>query len=340
MRTKSTHLVLIISNSLSFGKGFLLLSVFICVYLWTKEFVMNLNKIIESVPNISEGRREDVLKRILESIGGVPDTRILDVKPDQDHNRTVISLAGSPEGLRILLLNLYESCVKEIDLREHKGEHPRAGAVDVCPFIPIKNATMEECAQLARELGAEVANRFNVPVYLYEFAAAKEDRRDLSNIRKGEFEGFADKIQKAEWKPDFGPATVHPSAGVTVIGARMPLIAFNVNLATSDIQIANKIAKALRHSSGGLRFVKAMGVMLQDRNIVQVSMNLTDYKKTPVFRAVEMVRREAMRYGVNVVGSELIGLIPAEALYDCADYYLQMESFSYAQVLENKITEE
>lgn len=301
---------------------------------------MNLSKIVESVPNISEGRRKDVLQRIVSSLEGVPETRVLDVKPDLDHNRTVISLAGSPGGLKELLLRLYECAIREIDLREHKGEHPRAGAVDVCPFIPIKNSTMEECAQLARDLGKEVGERFKIPVYFYEFAAAREERRDLANIRKGEFEGFAEKIKKPEWKPDAGPDEIHPSAGITVIGARMPLIAFNVNLATADIQIANRIAKALRHSSGGLRFVKAMGVMLQDRNIVQVSMNLTDFKKTPVFRAVEMVRREAARYGVNVVGSELIGLIPAEALFDCADYYLQMENFQHSQVLENKLLEE
>lgn len=301
---------------------------------------MDLKKIIESVPNISEARREDVLRRIVDSIREIPEARILDVKPDQDHNRTVLSLAGSPEGLKQMLLKLYDVCVREIDLREHKGEHPRAGAVDVTPFIPIKNSTMEECAELARELGKEVAERFKIPVYLYEFAASGEARRDLAIIRKGEFEGFSEKIKKPEWKPDFGPDTVHPSAGVTVIGARMPLIAFNVNLATSDIQIANKISKAIRHSNGGLRYVKAMGVMLQDRNIVQVSMNLTDYKKTPVFRAVELVRREAARYGVNVVGTELIGLIPAEALFETADYYLQMENFQLSQVLENKLLEE
>jgi glutamate formiminotransferase len=301
---------------------------------------MDLKKIVESVPNISEARREDALNRILASIRNVPDTRILDVKPDLDHNRTVISLAGSPEGLKALLLKLYEICIQEIDLRQHKGGHPRAGAVDVTPFIPIKNATMEECAILARELGREVADRFSIPVYLYEFAASREERRDLAYIRRGEFEGFADKIKQPGWKPDFGPEEVHPSAGVTVIGARMPLIAFNVNLGTSDLQIANKIAKAVRHSSGGLRFVKAMGVALQERNIVQVSMNLTDYKKTPVFRAVEMVRREAERYSVSVVASELIGLIPAEALYETAEYYLQMENFQLSQVLENKLLEE
>jgi glutamate formiminotransferase len=301
---------------------------------------MNLNKIIESVPNISEARRTDVLQKILSYIQGVPDTRILDVKPDADHNRTVISLAGSAEGLKKLLLKLYEICIQEIDLRKHKGEHPRGGAVDVTPFIPIKNSSMEECAALARELGKEVAERFQVPVYLYEFAASRDERRDLAIIRKGEFEGFSEKIQKPEWQPDFGPSRVHPSAGVTVIGARMPLIAFNVNLGTADIQIANRIAKAVRHSNGGLRFVKAMGVMLQNRNIVQVSMNLTDYKKTPIFRAVEMVRREAARYGVNVVGTEVIGLIPAEALFDSADYYLQLEEFQLSQILENKLTEE
>lgn len=301
---------------------------------------MDLKKIIESVPNISEARRADVLDRIIQSIRDVPEARVLDVKPDQDHNRTVISLAGSAEGLKQTLLKLYEVCVEKIDLRNHKGEHPRSGAVDVTPFVPIKNVTMEECAVLAREVGAEVAERFRIPVYLYEFAASSEARRDLSIIRKGEFEGFSEKIKKPEWKPDFGPDQVHPTAGVTVIGARMPLIAFNVNLATSDIRIANLIAKAVRQSTGGLRFVKAMGVALQDRNLVQVSMNLTDYKKTPVFRAVEMVRREAARYGVQVVGSELIGLIPAEALYDTADYYLQMENFQYSQILENKLMEE
>lgn len=301
---------------------------------------MDLKKIIESVPNISEGRRTDVLESIIQSIRDVPEARLLDVKPDQDHNRTVISLAGSAEGLKQTLLKLYEVCVEKIDLRNHKGEHPRAGVVDVTPFIPIKNVTMEECEVLAKELGAEVAERFRIPVYLYEFAASSGERRDLSIIRKGEFEGFQEKIKKPEWKPDFGPDQVHPTAGVTVIGARMPLIAFNVNLGTSDIRIANLIAKAVRHSTGGLRFVKAMGVALQDRNIVQVSMNLTDYKKTPVFRAVEMVRREAARYGVPVVGSELIGLIPAEALYDTADFYLQMENFQYSQILENKLMEE
>jgi glutamate formiminotransferase / 5-formyltetrahydrofolate cyclo-ligase len=301
---------------------------------------MNLNKIMESVPNISEARREDALQRILQAIQNIPDTRILDVKPDFDHNRTVISLAGSPEGLKTQLMKLYEVCLREIDLRSHQGGHPRAGAVDVTPFIPIKNVTMDECVLLAKELGKEVAEKFNIPVFLYEFAASSEARRDLAIIRKGEFEGFAGKIQKPEWKPDFGHPQIHPTFGVTVIGARMPLIAFNVNLGTPDIQIANKIAKAVRHSNGGLRFVKAMGVMLQDRNIAQVSMNLTDFKKTPVFRAVEMVRREAARYGVPVVGTELIGLIPAEALYDVADYYLQMESFSTSQILENKLMEE
>ncbi len=304
------------------------------------EAAMKLNKIIESVPNISEAKREDVLQRILNAIQDVPNTRVLDVKPDFDHNRTVISLAGSPEGLKEQLLKLYEVCHREIDLRQHYGEHPRAGAVDVTPFIPIKNVTMDECVLVAKELGREVAQRFGIPVYFYEFAASDEARKDLANIRKGEFEGFPAKILKAEWKPDVGPLEVHPSFGVTVIGARMPLIAFNVNLGTSDIQIANKIAKAVRHSSGGLRFVKAMGVMLQDRNTAQVSMNLTDYKKTPVYRAVEMVRREAARYGVNVIGTELIGLIPAEALYETADYYLQMENFNPSQILENKLMEE
>jgi glutamate formiminotransferase len=301
---------------------------------------MNLTKIIESVPNISEARRKEVLEKILQAIQGVPDTRILDVKPDQDHNRTVISLAGSPEGIKTQLLKLYEVSLSMIDLRNHKGEHPRAGAVDVTPLIPIKNVTMEECVTLAKEIGKEVAERFHIPVFLYEFAASNEARRDLAIIRKGEFEGFPEKIKKAEWLPDFGVAECHPSFGVTVIGARMPLIAFNVNLGTSDIQIANKISKAVRHSTGGLRFLKAMGVMLQDRNIVQVSMNLTYYKKTPVYRAVEMVRREAARYGVNVVGTELIGLIPAEAIYDTADYYLQMENFNPSQILENKLMEE
>jgi glutamate formiminotransferase / 5-formyltetrahydrofolate cyclo-ligase len=293
--------------------------------------------LIESIPNISEGRRPDVINRITESLKAVAGLRVLDVQSDASHNRSVLTLAGDAAPLREGVVRLYEHTLEVIDLRRHSGEHPRLGAVDVCPFVPIDGVTMDQCVALAKEVGAIVAERFGVPVYLYEEAATSPGRRNLEDIRRGEFEGLAAKMAQEAWAPDFGPRVPHPTAGATVIGARMPLIAYNINLATDRLDVAKKIAGAIRMSGGGFRFVKAMGIPLADRNIVQVSMNLTNYEKTPIFRVFEVVRREAARYGVQVLESEIVGLVPSAALVDAAAYYLQLEGFNANQVLENKL---
>ncbi len=295
--------------------------------------------IIECVPNISEGRRIDVVAAIVDQVRRVPGVRVLDVSSDASHNRSVLTLAGDAAPLKAGVLALFDAATTAIDLRSHSGEHPRLGAVDVVPFVPIEGVTMEECVALARDTAAEVAARFQVPVYLYEEAASDPARRNLEDIRRGEFEGLAAKMSKPDWRPDFGPAAPHPSAGASVVGARMPLIAYNINLATDRLDVAKKIAAAIRHSSGGFRYVKAMGITLEDRGIVQVSMNLTNYEKTPMFRVFELVKREAARYGVNVLESEIIGLVPAAALVSTAEYLLQLERFDPKQVLETKLRE-
>jgi len=299
-----------------------------------------LTKIIESVPNFSEGRRGEVVQAIVEAVREAPGGgRVLNISSDADHNRSVLTLAGDDAQVRASILRLFEVALERIDLRTHKGEHPRLGAVDVVPFVPVKGVTMADCAALARSVGEEVAGRFQLPVYLYEESATAEHRRNLAEIRKGEFEGLPKKMKDPLWAPDFGPAEPHPSAGATVIGAREFLIAFNVNLATPDVQIADKIARAIRHSSGGLRYCKAMGVALSERRIAQVSINMVNFKKTPLHRVVEMVKSEAARYGVNVVGSEIVGLVPNDALLAAADFYLRLEDFNVSQVLENRLTE-
>jgi len=271
------------------------------------------------------------------AIRGVPGVRLLDHSSDASHNRSVFTLAGDSEGVRHAVLALVERAVADIDLRTHRGEHPRLGAVDVVPFVPIEGVTMMECVELARQVGAEVARRFNVPVFLYEEASANPARKNLEDIRRGEFEGLADKMRAPAWAPDFGPAAPHPSAGATVIGARMPLIAYNINLATDRLDVAKKIAAAIRQSSGGYRYVKAAGFRLESRGIVQVSMNLTNYEKTPIFRVFETVKREAARYGVAILESEIVGLVPSAALTSAAEFYLQLEGFNNDQVLENKL---
>lgn len=293
--------------------------------------------LIECVPNISEGRRRDVVEAIVATVASrAPGVAVLDWSSDASHNRSVLTLAGEAEALKAGVLALFEHAIEAIDLTRHQGEHPRIGAVDVVPFVPIE-ATMGECVALARAVGEEVASRFGVPVYLYEEAASTPERRNLEDIRRGEFEGLAAKMQQPGWKPDFGPAAPHPTAGASVVGARLPLIAYNVNLGTDRLDVARRIAAAVRFSSGGLRFVKAMGVSLQDRGIVQVSMNLTNYEKTPVFRVFEMVKREAARYGVPVLASEIVGLVPARALLDAARWYLQLDDFREDQVLEQRL---
>ena len=296
-------------------------------------------RLVESVPNVSEGRKQETIEAIAAAIREVEGVRLLDVDPDPDHNRTVYTLVGEPEGVLAAILALFEVAVPRIDLRTHSGQHPRMGAVDVVPLVPVQGVTMEDCVELSRRLGAEIWDRFRVPVYLYEESATRPERRDLSSIRKGEFEGFPEKIKRPEWAPDFGEPTVHPTAGVTAVGAREFLIAFNVNLGTSDLGVAKAIARAVRGSSGGLRYVKALGFALAERGIVQVSMNLTDYKKTPIPRVLELVRREAARYGVPVIGTEIVGMVPQAALDQVVEYYLSLERFSPDMVLERRIQE-
>jgi glutamate formiminotransferase len=295
--------------------------------------------IIESIPNVSEGRRADVIERMAEALRRTSGVRLLDYSSDASHNRSVFTLAGDAAGLKAATLVLFEHALSVIDLRTHRGEHPRLGAVDVVPFVPIQDVTMAECVALARDVGATVAERFGVPVYLYEEASSDPLRRNLEDIRRGEFEGLATKMATAGWAPDFGPGNPHPSGGASVIGARMPLIAYNINLNTDRLDVARKIAAAIRHSSGGLRFVKAMGVRVEDRNLAQVSINLTNFEKTPIFRVFEMVRREAERYGVSILESEIVGLVPSAALIATAEYYLRLERFGNSQLLENKLRE-
>ena len=293
--------------------------------------------IIESIPNVSEGRRPDVVERLAAALRATPGVRLLDHSSDASHNRSVFTLVGDAAALKSATLALFERAVDAIDLRTHQGEHPRLGAVDVVPFVPIEGVTMDECVALARDVGAAVAERFGVPVYLYEEAASNPARRNLEDIRRGEFEGLTAKMATAGWAPDFGPAAPHPSAGASVIGARMPLIAYNINLDTDRLDVAKKIAAAIRHSSGGLRYVKAMGVKVEDRHLAQVSMNLTNYQKTPIFRVFELVKREAERYGVRILESEVVGLVPSAALVSAAEFYLQLERFGSEQILENKL---
>jgi glutamate formiminotransferase len=293
--------------------------------------------IIECVPNVSEGRRAETVRALTDAVASVAGVRLLDASSDAAHNRSVLTMAGEAAPIKAAVLALFAEATSRIDLRMHRGEHPRLGAVDVVPFVPIEGVTMADCVTLAREVAGEVSSRYAVPVYLYEEAATNPARRNLEDIRRGEFEGLGAKMSKAEWAPDFGPAQPHPSAGASVIGARMALIAYNVNLATNRLDVAKKIAAAIRHSSGGLRFVKAMGIELADRGIVQVSINLTNYEKTPVFRVFEIVKREAARYGVAVLESEVIGLVPAAAITASAAWYLQMDTFSDGQILENKL---
>ena len=293
--------------------------------------------LIECVPNVSEGRRTEVVDRLLQAIERVPGARLLDRSSDAAHNRSVITMAGEPAALKAAVLALFEIAVAEIDLRIHTGEHPRLGAVDVVPFIPIEGATMDDCVRLAQETGADVARRFNVPVYLYEEAATNPGRKNLADIRRGQFEGLAAKMAQPEWAPDYGPPAPHPSAGATVIGARMPLIAYNINLDTDRLDVAKKIAATVRFSSGGLPHVKAMGVALEDRGIVQVSMNLTNYQETPILRVFDAVKTEAERHGVAVLESEIVGLVPAAALVDNSERYLQLNSFTRSQILEERL---
>jgi glutamate formiminotransferase len=293
--------------------------------------------IVESIPNVSEGRRVEVIARMSQALAAIAGAHLLDASSDTSHNRSVFTLAGTADGLSLAVEALAARAIADIDLRTHRGEHPRMGAVDVVPFVPIQGVTMDECVALARRVGQSLAERFALPVYLYEAAATRPHCRNLADIRRGGFEGLSAKMASAEWTPDFGPSRPHPTAGATAVGARMPLIAFNINLATDRLDVAKRIAVAVRESSGGLPSVKAMGVSLADRGLVQVSMNLTNYQVTPVHRAFDAVRLEAARDGVDVVESEIVGLVPAAALRPGDEKVLRLAAFDPSQILERRL---
>ena len=281
--------------------------------------------LIECIPNVSDGRRAELIERIASAVSVTPGVRLLDHSSDPSHNRSVFTFAGNTDGVERALMAVFDVAVATIDLRVHKGEHPRLGAVDVVPFVPIEGVTMADCVALAKKVGAAVAARFGVPVYLYEEASDNPVRKNLEDIRRGEFEGLPTKMA---------------TAGASVIGARMALVAYNINLATDRLDVAKKIASAIRHSSGGYRYVKAAGFKLEDRGIVQVSMNLTNYEKTPIFRVFETVKREAERYGVAILEREFVGLVPSAALTAAAEFYLQMAGFTPQQILETRLRAE
>lgn len=297
-----------------------------------------MRKIIECVPNFSEGRRTEVIDQIVSAITGVSGVTLLDKEMNADHNRAVISFIGEPEACVEAAFRGARTAQGLIDLTKHKGEHPRIGATDVIPFVPIANVTMDECVELAKKLGRRIAEELAIPVYLYEAAATRPDRIDLANIRKGEYEGLREAVKTDPLRqPDFGKPELHPTAGATVVGARFPLIAYNVNLNTQDLEIAKKIAKAIRFRDGGFRYAKALGFEIKEKNCVQVSINMTNFLATPLFRIFEMIRREALRYGVLIKESEIVGLVPQQALIDTAVYFLQLNTFSYDQILENRL---
>lgn len=298
-----------------------------------------MSRLVECVPNFSEGRNKDVIEAILDTVRGKEDLKLLDYSSDADHNRTVVTLVGSPEALKEHLPGFVGKAKELIDLRKHDGQHPRMGAVDVIPFIPIKDVSVEEAIELSKEVAKDLHEKLDIPIFLYESSASTPERQNLAKLRKGQFEGMKEKLQQEEFRPDFG-TEVHESFGIVAVGARPFLVAFNINLGTSNLEIADKIAKQIRFAGGGLRYVKAMGVMLEERQIAQVSMNCTDFTKTPLHRVMELVKIEASRYGVNVVGSEIIGLVPMAAMMDVASWYLQTEIFSIDQVLEYKMMSE
>lgn len=299
-----------------------------------------MKKIVECVPNFSEGRDLVKLEKILDAFRAKEGVKLLDYSSDKDHNRSVVTVIGEPEAMKKAVIEAIGLAIELIDMTTHEGQHPRMGCVDVIPFIPIKNMTIEEADTLAKEVAKEASEAFDYPFFLYEKSASAPHRVNLAKVRKGQFEGMAAKMEGDDFKPDFGPMTIHPTGGVTAIGARMPLVAYNIKLDTDNLEIATKIGKQIRHLSGGFRYCKAMGVDLEERGIVEVSMNLTDYSKTSIYRVFETVKMECKRYGVNVLGSEIVGLVPMAALVDSAEYYLGLENFSINQVLEARLLNE
>lgn len=294
-------------------------------------------KVVQCVPNFSEGKDLEKVEEIVSVLKNKENVKLVSYEPDPNYNRTVVNLLGEPTSVKNAVIELVGKTTELIDLNHQKGEHSRMGATDVVPFIPIKDITMEECVELAKVTGKEINEKYNVPIFLYEEAAATPERVNLAKIRKGQFEGMKDKIKEKEWHPDFGKAEIHPTAGATAVCARNPLVAYNINLDTTNMDIANKIAKSIRHSGGGFRFIKAGPAEIKDRGIVQVTMNITNYKKTSIYRVFETVKMEAKRYGVNVLGSEIVGLVPMEALVESMEYYLGLEGFSMDKVLETNL---
>ncbi|MCL2588843.1 MAG: glutamate formimidoyltransferase [Oscillospiraceae bacterium] len=295
-------------------------------------------QIVECIPNFSEGRDLAVIEALADTARAVPGVTLLDYSADANHNRSVFTLIGSPAGIAEAAFLLCKCARERIDLTKQTGEHPRMGAADVIPFVPIQGVGMEECVEISKAVAARISAELGIPTFLYEHSASAPERRNLAAVRRGQFEGMNEKMQDPAWAPDFGKPQVHPTAGATAVGARPPLVAFNINLDTDNVEIAKAIAAAIRGSSGGYQHCKAMGFLLADRGIAQVSMNMVNYEGTPLYRVFEAVRFEAKRWGVNIIGSELIGLAPSKALIDCAAYYLQIEDFDYdKQVLENHL---
>lgn len=286
-------------------------------------------KLVECIPNFSVSQQRDpaAFQALVDTAKAAPGCTLLDVQTDGSHNRCVFTLVGAPEAMGEAAFQLCKRASEVIDLRKHQGQHPRMGATDVIPFVPQMDMTVEECVALSKEVAQRIWEELRIPSFLYEDSASTPKRKNLAACRKGQFEGMPEKLLQPEWAPDFGERAVHPTAGITAIGARMPLIAFNVNLDTADVSIASRIAKAIRGSSGGFQYCKAIGILLEDRNIAQVSMNMVNYEGTPLYYAYEMIRALAERYGVRILGSELVGLTPAKALVDCAEYYLKLENF-------------
>jgi glutamate formiminotransferase len=296
-----------------------------------------MDKILECVPNFSEGHDLRKIERIVNVFRAKENVKLLDYGNDKDHNRMVVTVIGEPEALKNCIIEAVGIAIEVIDMTKHKGQHPRLGAADVIPFIPLKNMTMDEADALAKETGKALAEKYRLPVYFYEKSASAEYRQNLAAIRKGGFEGLSEKMKQPDWKPDAGPEKPHPTAGASVVGARAPLIAFNVNLHTADFKITDEIAKRVRFSGGGLPFCKAIAINLKERGMMQVSMNLTDYSQTGIHQAVEMIRSEAQQRGVSIAGSELIGLVPLQAIVDTASYYLGLEGFYVDRILETHV---
>lgn len=298
-----------------------------------------MKKIIQAIPNFSEGRDKEKIEKIVDSVRGFKSVKLVDYSSDESHNRSVITLLGEVDQVCEALFNLAKTIAELIDMTKHSGQHPRMGALDVCPLVPIANISMDETVELAKNLGRKIGS-LGIPVYLYEEAATAEHRRNLAKVRQGEYEGYFDKINNPLWKPDFGPDQMNAKSGATALGARDVLIAFNVNLSTNDVEIADKIAKRIRHIGGGLRYVKAMGIYLEEKKTAQVSMNLVNYKKTSIYSVVELIKIEARRYGVSVVGTELIGIMPLAALIQTAEFYLQLEGLEANKILEYNLLED